>query len=107
MSRYYIPGKVERHDVTVGWDAPMNTYFGQVIDKNDETDTPKHWVGTRHGEIQSVDRLQKSMEPYAAIPEPTRKNLAADRVNSPQPSRFQQETGKWFSQAKASTAPTA
>lgn len=56
----------------VGWDDPMQTFFGQVyrVDEQGERvdDEAIHWVGTHNDQIRSVDHLQQLLRPHAELP---------------------------------------
>lgn len=69
MSRHIIPGKNDNHQVVVGWDAPMGTFFGQVFDKNahDEDDDLVFGVGQQFNEMPEIGPLLEAMAPHADI----------------------------------------
>ncbi len=56
----------------VGFDVPMQTFFGQVyrVDRSGERvdDGMLHWVGVKMDEIRTVDHLQRLLRPHAKIP---------------------------------------
>ena len=57
----------------VGWDSPMQTFFGQVykVDSRGERtdDEPLLWVGTHQGEIHAVEELARLLRAEkASIP---------------------------------------
>ncbi|WP_146221666.1 hypothetical protein [Komagataeibacter oboediens] len=86
MSRYNLSPNKEYADliVTVGWDAPMQTYFGQVADPDadGEDDDLVLWVGTASHEIPTIDRLAELVSDYAVIATDVREKLHADYVAS-------------------------
>jgi hypothetical protein len=88
VSRYEIDARSARHKVIVGWDRPMATFFGQVIDRRkeggpDEDNKMILWVGTRHGELIEIEQLARRIAPFAALPETARNLLRADQGARP------------------------
>ena len=77
----------DQTECMVGWDPPLQTFFGQVykVDEEDErveedkdgNDGMILWVGTRHAEIQSVDDLARKLQFHVMLPENIRKELFA------------------------------
>lgn len=82
MSRHHLKPKNLDHDVVVGWDPPLATFFALVQDlRAPEDDDPSvHWAGWNTGELPTVERLAESVAPYAEIPMEMRLRLAADRI---------------------------
>jgi hypothetical protein len=81
MSRHQIAALNPRHTVFVGWDPPLQTYFGQVYDPTkSEDENPVFWTGAdpakQHPEVSD---LALAMEPYAAIDRNMRWLLVLDR----------------------------
>jgi len=71
VSRYEVPAKDVNHNVVVGWDAPLNTYFAHVIDTlKDEDDRGRDvlWIGTTPGEIFDVAVVVRQVQPYVKRP---------------------------------------
>ena len=61
MSRYEeaLP---DGRTVVFGWDPPLLTYFGQVIDPTrDEDDQIVHWVGCSPEELYEIENLAAAM----------------------------------------------
>jgi len=81
LSRYPIEARdPSRYTVTVGWDSPLQTYFGQVIDKATDRDFDmKLWVGTNPRELNTVAELQDRLKDYAIIPKEVQNALAFDQ----------------------------
>lgn len=83
MSRHSIPGRNPDHDVVVGWDPPLQTYFAIILDPTLDEDDDAYtvlWVGAdRFGEIDRVHDLRTKVEPYATIPEDVIRQLVVDR----------------------------
>ncbi|MEO8637322.1 MAG: hypothetical protein ABI430_00275 [Candidatus Taylorbacteria bacterium] len=63
----------------VGWDVPMQTFFGQVyrVDEKGERaeDEPILWVGKKPEAIRTVDHLQELLRPRTVIPPVIRRRL--------------------------------
>jgi hypothetical protein len=78
--------------VTVGWDPPLQTFFGQVMrppTSADEDDVIVAWVGTHRQEIPTVAQLCMHLSPYTDIPVATQARLAQDQVESLPPTALQ------------------
>lgn len=60
MSRYdcklYINNQLLDENCTVGFDEPMETFFFQSGDE-DEDGAPKIWLGTKHKQFKVLDSL--------------------------------------------------
>ena len=91
MSRHTIEANnSEKFAVVVGYDATLETYFGQVIDRQieheeeeraarviageqeEDDQTPERdpvilWVGASVGEVPTVAELARLVEPYAVL----------------------------------------
>ena len=69
----------------VGWDEPIQTFFGQVYAVNDEgeriEDSTSLWVGTRIREILTVDTLVALLKPQVTIPDEIYRELFAIEVD--------------------------
>ena len=71
MSRHNVStNDPDKYECVVGYDAPLDTYFGQVIDLETDNDTERMvlWVGTSVHEITGVERLSELVAPYATLP---------------------------------------
>ncbi len=83
MSRHSIPGRNADHDVVVGWDPPLQTYFAIVLDPTkDEEDAAYNplWLGAdRFAEIDRVHDLQERLRPFADIEPAVMRQLIIDR----------------------------
>lgn len=81
MSRHVITGFNPTHQVIVGWDRPLQTFFGQVYDPSrDEDDQIVHWVGADHPrQLQRVEDLAREMLRYAEIHPVMRARLNSDK----------------------------
>lgn len=119
MSRHVIPAINPTHEVVVGWDKGMSTFFGTVTDPDLErrasdagdrvaeavaagrtpdpedeklsmTETILLWVGaSRVGEVQTVEELAGELAEYAEIPDEVREQLRRDRGQAGPPSAAQ------------------
>ncbi len=81
MSRHFITPRNPRHEVIVGWDAPLDTYFVQVFDAAiDDTaiEAPVAVVGQTLSEVRCVDRILQVVTLHALVPEGLRETLIAD-----------------------------
>jgi hypothetical protein len=92
MSRYPVPAHDATMVITVGWDNPLQTFFGEVrrpATSADEDDACVAWVGTHPHAIATVAQLCTQLRPYADIPMITQGLLAQDQVESPPPTALQ------------------
>ena len=68
MSRHVLMSKISGNTVTVGWDAPLQTFFAQVLrDAGDECDPVVLWLGTSTREYPVADSLVAPLQPYADL----------------------------------------
>jgi hypothetical protein len=81
MSRYIIPARTPGLVVVVGWDPPLETFFGQVLDKwaVAEEDQCLLWVGDTVRAIPSVEQLEALLGAYGIFTETDRTLLRLDR----------------------------
>ena len=92
MSRHLLPAHDPTLRVTVGWDPPLQTFFGQVVRPATAPyadDTLVVWIGTRAQEIASVAQLCRQLAAYAAIPRATQVRLAREQCASRPPTALQ------------------
>jgi hypothetical protein len=92
MSRYVLPAHDPTLRVTVGWDPPLQTFFGQVVRPTrvpSADDTLVIWLGTRAQEIPSVAQLGRQLAAYAVIPRATQAQLAREQRASRPPTALQ------------------
>ena len=87
MSRYQLPVLNTNHNVTVGWDDPLETFFAQVEDGNDMI----LWLGAdpKEPKITDIEVLKEKLKEYAIIPDNICENLKQDYVNKHEPTAFQ------------------
>jgi hypothetical protein len=101
MSRYPIPVRPEilvtmpGAEAVVGWDPPLQTFFGQVLDPNRPEDQPESvfWIGTAPNEYTDLLVFRTAMAPWADVHAQTLARLADDRASSPPPTLLQQQLG--------------
>ena len=81
MSRHTLDALSPRHEVVVGWDRPMGTFFAQVIDLEavDEDLNMILWVGGMYQEITRAFAVIEAVMPYAAPPTGLLAVLEAER----------------------------
>ena len=87
MSRYQLPVLNANHNVVVGWDDPLETFFAQVEDDNDMI----LWLGAdpREPKITDIAVLREELKEYAIIPDNICENLHQDYLNKHEPTAFQ------------------
>jgi hypothetical protein len=102
MSRYSIPALHSEHQIVVGWDSPLASFFAEVIDQNleaaiargecseEEVEPMLLWVGAIPGEIPTLEQLQAVIAPFAVIPNDTIAQLQSDYDQPWSPSPMQQ-----------------
>lgn len=80
MSRHRIDGLKPGHEVYVGWDDPLQSYFGQVYAPGvRDREGPIHWVGASPPWLREVSYLVTAMRPYAEVSTAIQRTLFADR----------------------------
>ncbi|MCA1191353.1 MULTISPECIES: hypothetical protein [unclassified Saccharopolyspora] len=65
MSRHELPARSPEYDVIVGWDAPMSTFFGLVLDAEG---TPVVDRGDLTDRIAAPGVVLAAVRDYAVIP---------------------------------------
>jgi len=95
MSRHRIAEKPRK--VIVGWDPPLQTFFLQVCDsENDDEEEVVLWLGGISGEIRTVADLEAALSSHAeltagaALTPELRRTLEAEQAASPPPTPLQQ-----------------
>lgn len=85
MSRHSIPAINLDYEVIVGWDRPLQTFFGQVRDPMvDEEKEIIYWIGADYpGQIPEVADLVRAMMPYAEIVPAMQAALHQDKESNP------------------------
>jgi hypothetical protein len=92
VSRHIVQNK--NLECVFGWDGPLSTYFGQVLDSDRPIDQSEvvFWCGaTRPEEIQSPEALAVLMAPYYALDAEDLAQLHADRATAPPPTPLQRQ----------------
>jgi len=82
MSRHELDPLNPVHEVTVGWDPPMETYFAQVFDTagDEENGTCEVlWIGTGFREVLNPAAVIAAVAPVASLPADLLGQLARDR----------------------------
>lgn len=70
MSRHTIPALRPGLEVSVGWDRPLASFYGQVFDPtiDDEVADPIIlWIGGGPGEVATVEALAAALAPQATL----------------------------------------
>ena len=102
MSRYAIAAQDPRYEVIVGWDPPMQTYFGQVflmtIEEDDEACVL--WVGLEVQALTTVAALQEVLQAYATLPAAVVAQLEHDQAHTAPPSALQVRMLQWLREAR-------
>lgn len=83
MSRHDLQPFDPTHDVVVGWDPPLHTFFAQVLDtKTDEADDNYEvvWIGTSYGEVLDPAVAIAAVRPFATISDDLCHTLQDDRM---------------------------
>lgn len=92
MSRYRIVAtNPTAHSVWVGWDAQMQTYFGQVFALGRNDDELLLAVGDCECEIQDTASLAVALANYAQLTTETAALLQRDRATPTQPNAWQSQ----------------
>lgn len=92
MSRHTLTPRDATHEVVVGWDGPMQTFFAQVfrtVAGEEDDDTPLLWLGCAQGEVREPEDLATPLAPWAALPAEVIALLRADRAASAAPTPLQ------------------
>lgn len=84
MSRYVLQAKNPQFECVVGWDAPLETFFAQVLDPaaKEENEFIGWWGGSLR-EIENARELVALMKEYAEIPEEILSRLEKDQAEDP------------------------
>jgi hypothetical protein len=103
MSRYKISATQDNHEVFVGWDAPMTTFFIQVFDRgiSDPDEQLVVWIGDDVS-IPTLQRLQDIVANHATIPTEIVEQLQADYDRAWSPSPLQQQHRRFINDQRRS-----
>ena len=91
MSRYTIPTDRDDLEIVVGFDPPLETFFGQVFNlkATDDEEECLFWEGGMPTPITSLEELGRLMRPYATIPQEIQRTLLAEQQASTEPTPLQ------------------
>jgi hypothetical protein len=110
MSRYLIPAIQTEHRIVVGWDSPLASFFAEVTDLNveatiergecseEEVDATILWVGTKLGELPTLEHLQAAIAPFALLSADIVEQLQSDHDQPWVPSPMQQSMRQFIAQ---------
>jgi hypothetical protein len=98
MSRYqiealpFLKAQHPHREVYVGWDNPLQTFFGQVLDSSRPAGEPEavFWIGTAPQECTDLIAFARAMRPWAPIPMRILAALARDHCQAVPPTPLQQ-----------------
>lgn len=82
MSRHDLIPFDPAHEVALGWDPPMRTFFAQVFDTAGDEDDGTYevlWIGTRFQEVLNPATVVTAVAPFASVPGNLLDQLAHDR----------------------------
>lgn len=100
MSRYTLQGYDPAHTVVVGYDQPLQTYFGTVIRPNpdplDDTVLVNTLLDIGGLRLTTVERIRDRLAPWARLPPDVAEALLHDQVTAPPPTPLQQLMGRLF-----------
>lgn len=87
MSQYSF--RAVGHEIVVGWDNPLETFFVQVWDESSDADDPVLWVGTTPEAVATVEALSALVRPYGEISDELLKKLREDFALREPPTEWQ------------------
>ena len=82
MSRYTLNPVLPQHEIIVGWDAPLNTFFGIIKDTSitdEEQNNIICWIGGDYDVVKTTQELKEKVSNYARIPDKLIEQLQRDR----------------------------
>jgi hypothetical protein len=82
MSRHELDPLNAAHEVVIGWDPPLRTYFAQVFDTaaDEESDGREVlWIGTGFREVPDPTAVIAAVTPFASVPAGLLDQLTRDR----------------------------
>ncbi len=71
MSRHELVPLNPAHEVAVGWDRPLHTFFAQVLDVEADEDSDDRmilWIGADFGAVPDPATAVDAVRPFAVIP---------------------------------------
>lgn len=96
MSRYTY-NATNSIEITVGWDNPTQTFFGDITDHTDDSHFSTMLDSGRFN-IKNLDELQQAMGGWD-IPKHIREQLEADHEAAPAPTPLQRRMAAAFGNA--------
>jgi len=105
MSQYTLFGRNPSHLVMVGWDNPLQPFFGQVDPAEsmdgDEPITLAHFgLDPRQSRIDNVETLAAMLSPRVELPEHYKERLRQDHAASISPTPSQKVFSLLLSERK-------
>ena len=82
MSRHDLDPLNPTHEITVGWDPSMGTFFAQILDTAGDEEGGTYevlWIGTRFREVLNPATVVAAVAPFASVPADLLGQLARDR----------------------------
>lgn len=83
MSNHSLTPKDDHHEIMVGWDPQLETYFLHIIDTRFAEDDWKRdevWVGAAYREVEHVSAIVKLLDGYADISEDLVRTLIVESL---------------------------
>lgn len=90
MSRHHLVAVDPAHEVVVGWDRPLRTFFAQVTNVIADEDSDARtvlWIGGGREEVPNPATAVHAVAPYAAVPADLVQTLRSDWAASVQQHR--------------------
>lgn len=87
MSRHGPTAFDPIHDIAVGWDGPMGTFFTQALDTAGAEEDGTYrvlWLGTRFHEVLKPATVIAAVAPFATVPNDLLRQLVRDRLTDRQ-----------------------
>ncbi len=99
MSRRTAPCRSDFLECELGWDAPLETFFGQVFDtryRDDGHDGLAVWMGAAPQEVPTAASLAERLSPWVDIGAELIEALEADRAAEPDWPPLDPEVVAWI-----------
>ncbi len=103
MNQHRLPSKQPGYLVTVGYDGPLQSYFGIVardLPDDDLDDNLVLWIGGKPREVLRPEDLRAPLAAYADIPPAMIAQLKADRADAPKPTQLQRQMIRVFGEGR-------
>jgi hypothetical protein len=93
-----MPSYDPRYEVIVGWDPPLQSFFGQVLltTVEEEDAACVLWVGLEVQALTTVAALQDALQAYATLPADVVAQLEHDQAHTTPPSALQTRLLQWL-----------